>query len=116
MRRHPKVKEPVPLDECKRRALVRMASERRGYLFRPSQLAYAIWPGVEFRAQGAGAAASRILKRMIEDDTVRWCSQHDGSWQDWGYELTPKGRLEAVRARDKEAFLAVEKVRKPLKK
>lgn len=73
------------MDECKRRVLKYMKANRKRYrFFRASQLAYVIWPGEEFlRAQGAGAAASRVLKHMERDKTVRW-SSGDG---DWGYQL-----------------------------
>lgn len=49
-----------------------------------SQAAGAIWPGVQFHAQGAGAAASRILKQLERDGKVRWSSNGD----DWGWILT----------------------------
>lgn len=82
-----RVKVAVPLPEAKRRALVAMF--KFGTFVRASQVAHAIWPEAEFHAQGAGAAASRILTHLKKDGLVRWLAW-DG---DWGYELTSKGRI-----------------------
>lgn len=84
-----KVKVPVPMDECKRRALkyMRDGAYKESNFMKASQAAYAIWPGAGFKAQGAGAAASRILKKLESDGLVKWSSNYD----DWGWVLTPKG-------------------------
>lgn len=37
-----------------------------------SLIASAIWPDHEMKAQGAGAAASRILKRLEQQGRARW--------------------------------------------
>lgn len=44
-----------------------------------SWFADAIWPGHQMAAQGAGAAASRILKRMEQAGEARWKSDR-GNW------------------------------------
>lgn len=87
-----RVKESVPMEECKLRALRYLASSQHHPYVRASAIAYAIWPDVEFRAQGAGAAASRIMRRLIDDGLARWNAEHDGGWKNWGYGLTNAGR------------------------
>lgn len=75
-----RVKEAVPLAECKRRALEYLKTHRREYS-KASCVAGAIWPDAEFHAQGAGAAASRILKHLERDGLVCWSSNdHDWGW------------------------------------
>jgi hypothetical protein len=87
-----RVKQAVPLDECKRRALAFMRNLRKrhaGYpceFVKASQVAYAIWPDATFTAQGAGAAASRILKHLERDGLVRW----DSDGEDWGWKAVPR--------------------------
>lgn len=44
-------------------------------------IADAIWPGHSMTRQGAGAAASRILKRLQDRALVRWTSRASG----WGW-------------------------------
>jgi hypothetical protein len=51
----------------------------RSYV-KASSVARVIWPGAEFTAQGAGAAASRILRQMGPEG-VYWSSGDD----DWGW-------------------------------
>ncbi len=69
------------MDEAKRRALAYLRGKK---YVKASCVAGAIWPGVEFRAQGAGAAASRILKALEKDGLVKWSSASDSS--DWGWQ------------------------------
>lgn len=46
-----------------------------------SWIAQFIWPFHEMKAQGAGAAASRILKRMEAEKLCRWASiGHHWGW------------------------------------
>lgn len=72
-----RVKQPVPLAECERRAL---ACLDRSVPRTAASVAYYIWPDAEWtKPQGAGAAASRILKRMIYDGKVRW-TVHEKCW------------------------------------
>ncbi len=73
-----RVHEHIPLEECIRRAV---AYGRGRALLRASCFASAIWPGVFFTAQGAGAAASRILKVMEKRGLARWVS----TGKDWGW-------------------------------
>jgi hypothetical protein len=73
-----RVKRRVPYEICKKRAL----SAMRRYPIPASMVAESIWPDAKrMNAQGAGAAASRILKRMVAEGLVRWTS--DG--KSWGY-------------------------------
>jgi hypothetical protein len=84
-----RVKDPIPLAECKRRALVFLLSRDRREYVKASQVAGAIWGhGVFLRTQGAGAAASRVLKAMQLEGTARWCS----NGEDWGYQAI-RGQL-----------------------
>lgn len=56
-------------------------------LIRASVLAPVIWPGATFiTAQGAGAAASRILKVMGDCGLARWTVDGD----DWGWVILDK--------------------------
>ncbi len=70
------------------RALVHLASIHVGDFARASDIACSIWPDHQMTAQGAGAAASRILKRMEKEGLVVWTSNRD----DWGYRITSMGR------------------------
>ena len=81
-----RVKHAVPLDECKRRALAYMRKQHPRCFVKASQVAYAIWPDATFTAQGAGAAASRILKHLERDGLVRW----DSDGEDWGWKAVPR--------------------------
>lgn len=80
-----RVKEAVPMPECKERALSGMRELHKRYRrIKASQVAIFIWPDTEFKAQGAGASASRILKDLERDGEVRWSS----TGQDWGWVLS----------------------------
>lgn len=84
-----RVQNPVRIDEAIRRAVTFLAKQPLGHLCKASQIAYIIWPGERFLAgQGAGAAASRILKRAEKLGLVCWTS----SCGDWGYKATSRGR------------------------
>lgn len=78
----------VPIEECQRRALEYMSRSRPANLFKASQIGYAIWPEGNFKAQGAGAAGSRILRRLVKTGEVSW----EVTESDWGYRLTAAGR------------------------
>lgn len=46
-----------------------------------SWVANAIWPDHQMKPQGAGAAASRILKLLEKDGAVKWVSRtHRWGW------------------------------------
>lgn len=88
-----RVVETVPLAEARRRALAYLVKQG-GYLYvKANCIGYAIWPGVDMTSQGAGAAASRILKGMEKDGLVKYSSSH----LKWGYGLTARGRTEAAK-------------------
>lgn len=76
-----RVKVAVPLPEAKRRVL--KFFESHPGLRKANEFAVAIWPEAQFKSQGAGAAASRILVALQKDGLVRWAS--DG--RDWGWML-----------------------------
>ena len=76
-----RVKNSVPLDECKRRALAFLRSHHG--MVKASAVASAIWPDAEFRSQGAGAAASRILVHLQRGGLVEWTSTNS----DWGWRV-----------------------------
>jgi len=76
-----RVKNSVPLDECKCRALAYLRSHPG--CVKASMVAGSIWPDAEFKAQGAGAAASRILVHLQRDGLVEWTSTDS----DWGWRV-----------------------------
>jgi hypothetical protein len=76
----------VPMDEAKRRALEFLAGQprdKRGQRIpiTAACVAEAIWPGNQMHTQGAGGAASRILKRLEQDGRAYWTSNDNG----WGW-------------------------------
>ena len=77
-----RVKEAVPMQECQRRAHAALTT-------RPtpaSAIANAIWPQTEWRAaQGAGAAASRVLKAMSKVGLAHWTVRGEGAGRTWGW-------------------------------
>lgn len=88
----------VPVPEAKRRALRYLCSLHRMDLAKASCVAGAIWTDHPFRTgQGAGAAASRILKLLEKDGHAEWTS----TGSDWGYRVTMAGSG-ALASADKE--------------
>jgi hypothetical protein len=86
------VKQPVPLELAKLRALMYL-NKHVGRLEAASNVAHSIWPDTQFRAQGAGGAASRILKALAVDGMAVWTVDHNGGrWVDSGWAITSKGR------------------------
>lgn len=87
MRRLPKLKpeQRVTLAVAKERALGFLRHERsKGHVYiKASAVADAIWPGANFKSQGAGAAASRILVLLKKDGKVTW--HRSRSKGDWGW-------------------------------
>lgn len=81
---------------ARQRALERLNDPKLleyGLFLNAASVADAIWPGHGLRAQGAGAAASRILTRLKADGLVRW----DSSGTDWGWKITPAGRVRLLK-------------------
>lgn len=76
----------VSLDVAKQRALAYLL-EHRFTASRANCVALAIWPNHQMRSQGAGAAASRILKRLESDGLVKWTSNS----REWGWMITAQG-------------------------
>lgn len=73
MKLKPEQRVPMPVAEARAlRALTR-------YPVPASSIAAHIWPGHQMRAQGAGAAASRVLKRLERQGRARWTA-NDHSW------------------------------------
>jgi hypothetical protein len=85
MNRRPKVKTRVPLAVAKFRALAYL-KKHPNELVKAADVAGEIWPGVEFRAQGAGGAASRILKLLEREGLVRWWTSQYPFFS-WGWQL-----------------------------
>ena len=81
-----RVKQRVPLETCRLRALYAIGSRR---FVKASELAVAIWPDTTFTAQGAGASVSRVLKSLEKDGLVHWSSCEIERC--WGWERTRKG-------------------------
>ena len=76
MRREFSKAEQVPYETAKKRAL--SALDRRNPM-PAGRVADFIWPDHKMHGQGAGGAASRILKRMERDGLARWHSTR-ASW------------------------------------
>lgn len=82
--------EKVPLEECKRRALefgrTLNPGDQRGTAA-ASEFAEAIWPGHKMKPQGAGAAATRILKHLEAEGRAGWISHYERgeSRSRWGW-------------------------------
>lgn len=56
-----------------------------------SMVAGHVWPGHRMKAQGAGGAGSRLLKRMEKDGLVGWVHVRTGRFYTWGWIKTRKG-------------------------
>lgn len=72
----------VPLEECKRRAAefgAANTSARERRVLPASEFADAIWPGHRMKPQGAGAAATRILKRLEAEGRAGWWPSYNRS-------------------------------------
>lgn len=74
---HMKVDYPT----AKTRVLEFLRTDRTRYA---NEVAIVIWPDHQMTSQGAGAAASRILKRMEKEELVCWTSHSSG----WGWKAT----------------------------
>jgi hypothetical protein len=66
----------VDYETAKQRALAVLDTRYHSFA---NSVAGAIWPNHEMKSQGAGAAASRILKRMEKEGLVSW-SSNDHTW------------------------------------
>jgi len=82
-----RVGKRVPLGTCKQRAI----DFGQGRVPLPAScFAEAIWPDAEFiTSQGAGAAASRVLKALSREGRARWVCLRDKRGQPvaWGWEI-----------------------------
>ncbi len=85
----------VSYAEARRRALVTLSHRKPLDLVPAWLVAAAIWPNHRLRAQGAGGAASRILRRMQDEGLVRWTTFQART----GWTLTSTGRLRAAKER-----------------
>jgi hypothetical protein len=75
-------KQPrVPLAVAKERALACLRTA--GGLLPAHWVAAAIWPDHKMHSQGAGGAATRILKRLEKEGLARW----DCDGRSWGWRL-----------------------------
>ena len=74
-----KPEQRVSIDSAKEAALAALNSA--AYPVPASWIATFIWPDHQMKAQGAGAAASRILKRLESEGRCRWASiGHTWGW------------------------------------
>lgn len=81
----------VTYDVAKAAALTAM--DTAIYPVPASWVAQFIWPYHQMKAQGAGAAASRILKRMEKEGLCRWATMGHGIGRTWGWVLgSPSGQ------------------------
>jgi hypothetical protein len=83
-----KPEQRVDLATAKRRALAYLVKADRRELIVANCIAIEIWPDHEMTSQGAGAAASRVMKVLEKDGLARWNGDHEH----WGYQITPAGR------------------------
>jgi hypothetical protein len=76
-----RVLEPLSYQLCKERAWRALSWHRPKMA---SSVAEAIWPKTPWKsAEGAGGAASRVLKQMEKEGLVRWGC--DPARKMWGY-------------------------------
>lgn len=77
----------VPLDECKSRALAFGRQQPPGQFLPASEFASVIWPGHRMQPQGAGAAATRVLKALEKEGRAGWHPGYDRgqSRTRWGW-------------------------------
>ena len=85
--------QQVKYPAARTRVLKYLAGLHRAELGAPNMIASSIWPDHRMTSQGAGAAASRILKRMSGEGLTEWYS--DGR-DNWGWRITPAGRTAAT--------------------
>lgn len=78
--------ERVDLETAKARAV--SALHNNPGLNGASRIADFIWPDHSMKAQGAGAAASRILKHLAREGKARWHS----TGTNWGWTSCRPGR------------------------
>lgn len=71
----------VDMETAKARALAALC---RTGVVPASYVAGYIWPDHQMKAQGAGAAASRILRKLQDEGKARWFSNGTS----WGWKLT----------------------------
>ena len=76
----------VSLEECKRRAGEYGRAQQEP--MPASSFADAIWPGHRMKPQGAGLAASRVLKEMEKSGRAGWVSRLTAGHQ-WGWTFNP---------------------------
>lgn len=90
-----KKEDRVKIDVAEDRALAYLNKQHRLELFPANCVAIEIWPNHEMTSQGAGAAASRILKRLSDRGLARW----DSNGRNWGWKITNLGRILANKGR-----------------
>jgi hypothetical protein len=71
----------VPLGLAKARALACLEANRGKGVLPAHCVAAVIWPEHRMKSQGAGAAASRILKHLEKEGKARWYGDAAG----WGW-------------------------------
>ena len=87
-----KPNQRVTYEIARARALAFLATQ--DYPIVASAIGTEIWPDNDMKAQGLGAASSRILQRMKEEGLVYWTFiEFRDSNRQWGYKITPHGRV-----------------------
>lgn len=71
------------MEIAKERVLSHMRAAHPRHLHKASALSYVIWPDHQMNSQGAGGAASRILRHLEKEGTIQWTS----GGGDWGWKL-----------------------------
>lgn len=82
-----KQSERVSIHDAEARAIAALAGWGRP--LPASSVADAIWPTHRMTPQGAGAAASRVLKRLEKAGQARWTSNRHG----WGWVLSADAQV-----------------------
>lgn len=72
----------ITLETASRRAL---AALHESIPAPANAVADSVWPGHDMTAQGAGGAASRILKVLQDAGLVRWVTAGRGRRRTWGW-------------------------------
>jgi hypothetical protein len=83
-RRRMKRVESVTMEQARKRVLAYLTKDPYD-LKGAAMIAEYIWPGNTMRAQGAGLAAVRILKKMEKEGLVQYTCLELGQFRSWGW-------------------------------
>lgn len=71
-------------ETCRERVLTYLR-DKKGELVTASSIADHVWPGHPMKRQGAGGAATRVLKRMEAEGVVCWRAIERHGAKFWGW-------------------------------